>query len=196
MDTTYQPKVYKDFQGDRLNVVKAGQICVGSSDVTAMSTDALISVNDGGRVYVGTGATVTIASGSSMTVSTALEFAVGGYPVSYLQALTTATAATAIVPYGITTLVATTAGPAYTLAAPTAAGQLKYISISGNTSGATCRATINMATTGIGLNSTGANVLTLTTATAEGVTLAAASATRWHVVGFYAGGTGLTTKAT
>lgn len=98
-----------------------------------------------------------------------------------VQALTSTQTATNITPHGLTTLVATTTGPTYTIQAPTATGLLKLIAISAATSAASS-VVVAAETTGIKIGVTGDNQVTITsTGTGAGVVLCSASTSAWAV---------------
>ena len=154
-DATYQPKVYHDNQGDRLNIISGGQL--------------------------------NIESGSSFAVAGVLEIATGGSMTMPVQTLTTS--GTEVTNFGVSLLTGTTASIAYAMAAPVA-GLTKHLVLNPSSSGVTHRCTVYTGSTGVSLNSTGANTLTLSTSALTAVSLVGLSATAWRVsgsVGAYAG---------
>ena len=205
-DATYQPKVYRDDQGNRLNVVSGGKLSIESGSSFAVATD--LEVASGGSVNLASGSSMTFASGSglvlssgsSVSVATALEIASGGsvqvasggylsiasgaYQSVPYQTLGTSQTATAVVAYGVSLLTGTTTGPTYTLTAPAGAGQLKEIHLNPTSSGVTHRAVIYAGTTGATFNhqSGSGNQVTLATSTHDYVRLISTSATAWRVL--------------
>lgn len=94
-----------------------------------------------------------------------------------LVTLGTSQVATSITGHGITTIVASTTAPEYTLAAPEVANQVCWINVVRNTSSGTAQ--VNSASTGIAFSSTGSNALTFNAL--EGVMLVAPSTSAWRV---------------
>lgn len=98
-----------------------------------------------------------------------------------VQTLTSTQTGTNITPHGLTTLVATTTAPTYTIAAPIAAGLLKLIAITSATSAASS-VKVAAASTGIRVGVTGDNQVTITsTGVGAGVVLCSASTAIWAI---------------
>ena len=173
-DATYQPKVYKNSGGNNLVVASSGTITVES----------------GGIVNVESGGSIALASGGTLT------YASGAYQAVPYQTLGTSQTATPVTNYGLTALTGTTTGPTYSLAAPTAAGMMKYLALTATSSGVTNRANVASASTGVSIDTTGGNQITFATSALRGVTLVSASATAWRIVGTYSGASIASPKTT
>lgn len=106
----------------------------------------------------------------------------GGYIENYVE--TISTSATALTAAGLSLVAGTTVGPTYLIANPLT-GVMKYISLNASSSGATHRAIIAPASTGVSFDTTGANQITLSTSAIRGVTLMGASTSSWRTVGVY-----------
>lgn len=119
---------------------------------------------------------LVIASGGKITVET------GGYVAGYTE--TISTSATALTAAGLSVVTGTTVGPTYLIANPIT-GVLKFISLAAASSGATHRAIVAPASTGVSFDTTGENRITLATSAIRGVTLYGASTTAWKTVGTY-----------
>ena len=117
----------------------------------------------GGELDVVSGGQINIEAGGSIT-----------FPV---QALAVADVATNVTNFGLTTIVASTTAPAYTLAAPVAGNQ-KIIACTANTSSGT--AVINTNSTGVSLTTSGDNTMTLNSIK-DRVILVASSTTAWII---------------
>lgn len=179
-DATYQPKVYREQGGDELVVTSSG----------VLTLEGTLTVASGGSVAVASGGSIAAASGASVT------FAAGAYITEPVQTLTSTQTATNVTNYGLTLLTGTTTGPTYTLAAPSAAGMTKYLSLTHSSSGATHRCALNSNSTGVSFDTTGGNQITFATSALRGVTLKSASTTSWRIVGVYSGASLAAPKST
>ena len=135
----------------------------------------------GGRWVIGaqcdvvSGGTIQFESGASMSLADGASWAM---PVT---ARTVATVATAIPEFGITTIVASTTAPTYTLAGPESAGLTKIIAVTSNTSSGTAK--VNSSSTAVIFNSTAAtnNQLTFDNV-ADRVLLVSLTSAMWTIV--------------
>lgn len=119
---------------------------------------------------------LVISSGGKITVET------GGYVAGYTE--TISTSADLLTAAGLSVVTGTTAGPTFLIADPIT-GVAKYIALAATSSGITHRAIIAAASTAVTFDTTGANLLTLTTSGIRGITLYGASTTAWRTVGCY-----------
>jgi len=106
----------------------------------------------------------------------------GGYIQEYVE--TISTSADVLTSAGHSNVAGTTAGPTYLISNPIT-GVRKSISLNASSSGATHRAIIACASTGVSFDTTGQNQITLATSAIRGVSLMGASTTAWRVVGTY-----------
>lgn len=139
------------------------------------------------KVYKKTGGdTLVIASGGTLTVESGGIVSVesGGYITNAVQ--TAATTATTILPYGLTVVTGTTAGPTFLISNPLV-GVAKYLSLTNATSGVTNRAVISPATTGVSFDTTGGNRITLATSALRGISLVGMTTSAYRIVGVYSG---------
>lgn len=95
---------------------------------------------------------------------------------------TVSSSATTITASGASLVTGTTVGPTYLISNPIT-GVLKHIALAGASSGATHRAIIAPASTGVAFDTTGQNNITLATSALRGVTLIGLSTAAWAVVG-------------
>jgi hypothetical protein len=129
------------------------------------------------------GASLVVSSGGAITVAGSVAVSSGGY-ISSEIVQTAATSATVINAYGLTIVTGTTVGPTFLISNPIT-GVPKYINLAASSSGATHRAIIAPASTGVSFDTTGENNITLATSAIRGVTLVGASTTAWKCVGTY-----------
>lgn len=136
------------------------------------------------------GAELVIASSGVLTVET------GGYLKVPVQSLGTSQTATAVTNYGISKLTGSTTGPVFTMAAPSAAGLVKYLVLNPTSTGATHRCVVYAGSTGCSVNSTGANQITLTTSAKTATTLVSLTTASWREVGHAGAYAGYSNKST
>ena len=125
----------------------------------------------GTELVIASGGTLTLESGGVLALQS------GAYMTQPVQVLGVADVATNITNYGITSIVASTTAPTYTLAAPVV-GVVKHIYVESNTSSGTAK--INSSTTDVSFGSSGANQLQVD-ATHDAVILAGITTTKWRV---------------
>jgi hypothetical protein len=146
-DATYQPAVYRKQGGDELVVASSGILTVESGGEIEMETGSSMTFASGSGLALASGSSfklgtaMEIASGGSIALASgaALTIASGAYQTVPVQTLAKAAVATPVTAFGISALEATTTGPTYTMEAPTAAGQVKFITMYASSTGATHR---------------------------------------------------------
>lgn len=135
----------------------------GGSNLTVTSSG---TVTLEGALTVSSGGSITYSSGSSLVV-----------PVQ-----TVSSSATTITNFGVSNITGTTAGPTYLIANP-GTGVPKWLNLAATSSGATHRAIIAAASTGVSFSTTGANQLTLATSGTRNVMLVGMSTAAYRVFG-------------
>jgi hypothetical protein len=172
---TYQPKVYREQGGNKLVVASGGSLQLDSGSSCSMATN--LEVASGGSLAVASGGNIAVASGGAVTV------AAGAYQTMPYQTLTSTQTGTAINTYGVTMLGGTTTGPTYTLAAPSAAGQFKWLILNPSSSGATHRCVVSSSAWSgkITHHSATGDKITLNTSAQWAAMLVASGTTEWRV---------------
>jgi len=201
---TYQPAVYRKQGGNTLVVASSGALTIESGSSVTVAT--ALEIASGGRINLDSGSSMTVASGAGLTldsgssckVAAPVEMQTGGYVAEYVQ--TAATTATTILPYGLTLVTGTTAGPTFLISNPIV-GVKKYIALVGASSGATLRAIISPATTtvvfdGIPYGTTGYGVLTLNTSLIRDVALIGCTTLMYRCVGSHTYGAAMSQVTT
>jgi len=133
-------------------------------------------VASGGAITVESGGSINVQSGGTIAVST------GGYLSNTVQ--TVGSSATTISAHGVSLITATTLGPTYLIANPVT-GVAKYLVLVPTSSGATNRAIIAPASTGVSFGTTGQNQITLATSAMRNATLIGISTAAYRVVGAF-----------
>ena len=175
---TYQPKVYRKQGGDELVIASGGNITVesgGTLDIEGVQTiKSALTVPSGGTLSVASGGLATVDAGGAV-----------GIPY---QALGSSQVAIPVNSYGVSFLVGTTTGPAYTMAAPTAAGVIKDLVLNPTSSGVTHSCTVFSGSTGRAFvhDSASGNTITLNTSAQGGIRLVSQGSTAWRVIGAFA----------
>lgn len=155
---SYQPPVYRKQGG--------AELVVASSGIITVESGGSMDVESGGSIDIESGGSITLASGANLR-----------HAVS-----TVATSATTITADGFSLVTGTTVGPTFLIANPKV-GVVKYIHLTSTSSGATHRAIIAPASTGVSFDTTGANQITLATSALRGVTLIGQTTAIYRVVG-------------